>query len=146
MTHENEASIVPGSTHINRKGEHVFICGVYLDHPWGMNKDEAVIKTYTKEDCVYRNYRSCGRFYRISDSEWDLICEYKEPQVYEAYLIAWSDGDRNICDSLEFARSVAHTHSNQGRRSWKIIKLTGTEDDLTLPSFPFNPLAHEQTK
>jgi len=145
MSHENPASIVPGSMHLNRNGEHVFICGVYLDHPWGMNKDEAPIKAYTKEDSFYRNYRSCGRFYKISDSEWDLVREYKEPELYEAYLIIWSDGSKDARESLEIATSTAKTYSDQGRLAWKIIKLTGTDDNFTL-SNPFNPLDHEQSK
>jgi hypothetical protein len=80
------------------------------------------------------------------DNAYDLIREYKEPDVYEAYLVVMSDEPTGVAFNLETATALAKSHSNQGRIPWKIIKLTGTEDDDTVRSSDFNPLAHEQCK
>lgn len=146
MSHENPASLVPGSMHVNRKGDKVFIECVRLKAPWNLCRREEPILGINEGMHASTSYSLDGKFDGVTVHYRDLIREYKEPEVHEAYLVVWSNGSREVRCSLETARYAAKNYSNQGRLSWKIIKLTGTEDDDTVRSYDFNPLAHEQSK
>lgn len=146
MSHENPASLVPGSIHLNRNGDKVFIECVRLKAPWNLRRREEPILGIDEGMHSSTGYSIDGKFDGVTVHYRDLIREYKEPEVYEGYLIVWSDGSRSTRSSLETARLSARDYSHQGRLTWKIIKLTGTEDDDTVSSSDFSPLDHEQCK
>lgn len=131
MSHENPASIVPGSMHVNGRGEKVFIQCKKLNPPW-LTEQIQPIGGIKENDFCHLTFWSNGQYYRHKLSEFDLIREYKEPEVYEAYLILWSDGSRDVRSSSEEAKNTARILSDEGRVTWKIIKLTGTDENVVM--------------
>lgn len=133
MSHENPASIVPGSMHVNRKGKKVFIESVHVAAPWRTSTIHRPIVGFVEGEDITRTYLQNGQWfyeYDNKESSTDLIREYKEPVVHEAYVVVWSDGIRDARCSLELAKHAARAGSNQGRLTWKIFKLTGSEEYL----------------
>jgi hypothetical protein len=129
LSHENPASLVAGSTHISRNGHHVFINAVRISSPWAKDDTAWTMQTHTKEDDMYRSCLDDGRYFTNEESEWDLIYEYKEPVVHEVYLIVWSNGVKDARCTLRLAEQAARSYTHVlGRLTWKIFKLTGSEE------------------
>ena len=128
MSHENPASIVQGSTHLTREGRKVFIQAVLSKAPWRPYILQPVQGTPEgKTDWHYYNLN--GQYYNGTESGHDLVREYKEPVVYEAYVIVWSNGTRDTRCTLRLAEDAAKAYNDERRTTtWKIFKLTGSEE------------------
>lgn len=129
MSHEDPDSLVPGSMHVNRAGQKVFITAVKIKAPWADAPRQPVI-AIREGSTDAASYEANGQFYPGSLSEVDIVKEHKEPVVYESYVIVWSDGKSDARCTLELAHLAAINGSNQGRLTWKVFKLTGYEECL----------------
>jgi len=130
MSHENPASIVPGSMHVNRQGKKVFIESIPVAAPWRTSTIHRPIVGFVEGEDIPRAYRQNGQWfygrYDITEKDSsDLISEYKEPVVYEAYLVVYADG----CSMLRSTKGAAFKAiSIMNVGEYKIIKLVGSEE------------------
>jgi hypothetical protein len=133
MTHENPESLVPGSMHVNRTGERVFIECVKLQSPWTDARKDPV-HGVTEEDRGLRSYKLNGQYFENKQSEFDLIREYKEPQSYGGYLVVNIEGRLvTIRDTLDKALEDIRIWTKFSKEKYKIIRVSGTEE-VEVPS------------